>query len=82
MWNPLNRLFTIQQLFFLIFGGILYSIGAIVYATRFPDILPHLVSGISPLSIQRNSHLSCQKKSQFRVAPRAAFLPCCLAAWL
>ena len=46
MWNPLNRLFTIQQLFFLIFGGILYSIGAIVYATRFPDILPHLVSRI------------------------------------
>lgn len=26
-----------------IVGGVLYSIGAIVYATKFPDVLPDLV---------------------------------------
>ncbi len=33
-----------DRLFLLIFGGVLYSIGAVVYATRSPDILPNLVS--------------------------------------
>ena len=32
-----------DRLFLLIFGGVLYSIGAGVYATRSPDILPNLV---------------------------------------
>ena len=43
MWHPLNRLFSKERLFLLVFGGILYSVGALVYATRFPDILPRLV---------------------------------------
>jgi predicted membrane channel-forming protein YqfA (hemolysin III family) len=34
---------SMDRLFLLIFGGVLYSIGAVVYATRFPDILPNLV---------------------------------------
>eukprot|EP00802_Teleaulax_amphioxeia_P025186 Tamp_26006.p2 GENE.Tamp_26006~~Tamp_26006.p2 ORF type:complete len:230 (+),score=33.16 Tamp_26006:22-711(+) len=43
MWYPLNRLFSKERLFLLVFGGILYSVGALVYATRFPDILPRLI---------------------------------------
>eukprot|EP00277_Geminigera_cryophila_P039983 CAMPEP_0173111866 /NCGR_PEP_ID=MMETSP1102-20130122/45536_1 /TAXON_ID=49646 /ORGANISM="Geminigera sp., Strain Caron Lab Isolate" /LENGTH=229 /DNA_ID=CAMNT_0014012545 /DNA_START=8 /DNA_END=697 /DNA_ORIENTATION=+ len=43
MWNPLNRLFHTHDLFLLVFGGVLYSLGAVVYASKFPDILPDLI---------------------------------------
>jgi len=46
MWSPLRRLFPMAQLFFLIFGGVLYSLGALVYASKFPDVMPDLVSDL------------------------------------
>ena len=43
MWNPLNRLYAMKDLMWLIMGGVLYSIGAVIYASKIPDFAPDIV---------------------------------------
>jgi hemolysin III len=42
VWTPLSTLLSLQVLLFILVGGILYTLGAIVYSVRRPDPWPEV----------------------------------------
>ncbi|EKX39622.1 hypothetical protein GUITHDRAFT_114349 [Guillardia theta CCMP2712] len=43
LWTPLHQAFSPDEIHYLVAGGLLYTLGAFVYATKFPDPLPNVV---------------------------------------